>query len=391
VILAEGEIMKIPKKFFPIFLLGITSFITDLSSEMMMPLIPLFIVSLGGGGLVVGLAGGMGDSVASLLKVFSGYISDRVGKKKWLVMCGYTLSAFAKLIFPFAHSGYDVVGARVLERVGKGIRTAPRDALVAGYTEEGERGKGFGIHRAMDTLGAVMGSFLAFVFLWVFLMDMRDVFLIGAIISFFSIIPLYFVKEIKTEKIKSKLFEGVAGLSAELKKFILVASIFALGNFSYMFFILRASIEFEDGIATVVLLYILFNISYAIFCVPAGSLSDRIGRRNSLLVGYIAFAITCLLFSLSISKLSLIPLFAMYGLSFAFIETVERAFASDLCRRFERGTGLGAFHTSVGLCAFPASMIAGFLWEYSSYHATFLWGAGCSIVASLLLVSLVRE
>ncbi|HIH69083.1 MFS transporter [Methermicoccus shengliensis] len=376
-----------------ILLLGATSLITDLSSDMIMPLLPLFIASLGGGGVVVGLAGGLGDSLSSLLKVVSGRISDVIGRRKLLVLLGYLSSSVAKLLFPLAQSGYDVVAIRFFERMGKGIRTAPRDALVAAYSTESTRGKGFGIHRAMDTTGAVLGSVLALLLIWVFGFSMRTILLMAAIIGFFALLPLYFVEDVKTSPLSGSSRLALAGLSPQLKRLILATTLFALGNFSYMFFVLRASTLFSErlAIAVPIALYIVFNIVYALSTIPAGSLSDRIGRKRGLLVGYGLFFFTCVGFALFSSAWMLVPLFMLYGLSYGFIEPIERAYVSDLARSELRGTALGTFHASVGLATLPASLMAGFLWDAVSYSATFLWGACASFTAICALVLLVRD
>lgn len=376
-----------------ILLLGVVSLITDMSSEMIMPLLPLFITALGGGGMVVGLAGGVGDSLSSLLKVVSGRLSDVFGRKKLFVMVGYAISSFAKLFFPFAQSGYDVVAIRFFERVGKGVRTAPRDALVAAYSTQGKRGRGFGIHRAMDTAGAVVGSAFAFVLIWFFALDMRTVLLVAAIIAFGALVPLLFVEDVRTRLPANRSLLTLTGLSPELKRLILATTLFALGNFSYMFFVLRASEMFSGrlAIATPLLLYILFNIVYALTSVPAGALSDRIGRRQGLLLGYGLFFLTCVGFWLVGSPWLLAPLFVLYGLSFGFIEPIERAFVADLARSELRGTALGTFHTAAGIATLPASIIAGALWDYVSYGAAFFWGAALSLVAMCVLVLFVHE
>jgi len=357
-----------------ILLLGAASLITDLSSDMIMPLLPLFIASLGGGGMVVGLAGGLGDSLSSLLKVVSGRISDVIGRRKLLVVLGYSSSALAKVFFPFAQSGYDVVIIRFFERMGKGIRTAPRDALVAAYSTKSIRGKYFGIHRAMDTTGAVLGSVLALLLFWIFGFSMRTILLVAAIIGFFALLPLYFVEDVKTSPSSGSWRLTFTGLSPQLKRLILATTLFALGNFSNMFFVLRASTLFSDrlAIAVPIALYILFETVHA-------------------LRGYGLFFFTCVGFALLGSAWMLIPFFMLYGLSYGFIEPIERAYVSDLARSDLRGTALGVFHASVGLATLPASLMAGLLWDTVSYSAAFLWGAGASFVAMCALVLLVRD
>ncbi len=376
-----------------ILLLGVVSLITDFSSEMILPLLPLFIASFGGGGVVVGLAGGLGDSLSSVLKVVSGRLSDVFGRRKRFVLLGYLVSSVAKLFFPLAQSGYDVVVIRFFERTGKGVRAAPRDALVAAYSTEKTRGKSFGIHRAMDTTGAVLGSGLAFALIWFLGFDMRTILLIAAILAFAALVPLYFVDDVRTEPMGRQALLTLTGLSPQLKKLILATTLFALANFSYMFFVLRASTFFSGrlAIAAPVFLYIVFNIVYAFTSVPAGSLSDRIGRKRGLLLGYGLFFLTCVGFALVGSPWLLVPFFALYGLSYGFIEPIERAFVADLAEKDLRGTALGAFHSAVGLATLPASLVAGVLWDCVSYSATFFWGAAVSLIAIFVLGIFVRR
>jgi len=373
-----------------IILLGIVSFFTDISSEMITPILPMFITALGGAGLIVGLIGGLGDSISSMLNVFSGYWSDKFGKKKQLVFAGYGVSAIAKLLFPFALIWQHILALRVFERFGKGIRTAPRDVILAVSTEKGRRGRGFGIHRAMDSAGAVIGSALAFILIWNFGLDFRTIFLAAAIIAFLALAPIIPVKEkvVKRKKIALKI--DLKKLSKPLKIFILIATIFSLGNFSYMFFILRSQEFFAKDLSIVmpILLYIIYNIVYTMFSIPAGILSDKIGRRKVLLAGYFLFGLTCLGFAFLHSLTYFIMLFILYGLVYALTDGTARALVSDISKEEIRGTALGTFHTSISLSTLPASLIAGALWQFVSFELTFIYGAFmASLAVFLLLVS----
>lgn len=373
-----------------IILLGLVSFFTDVSSEIIAPILPMFITALGGAGLVVGLIGGLGDSIASFLKVFSGYWSDKVGKRKPFVFSGYSTSAIAKLFFPLATGWYHILILRPLERISKGLRDAPRDAIIADSVKKEKRGRGFGIHRAMDTSGAVIGSILAFVFIYFFELSFVTVFLIAAVIAFVALIPIIPVREKKIKKEKKLTLKiSLRGSSKQLRSFIIIATIFALGNFSYMFFILRAGQSFSAELAILIpiALYILFNIVYAIFSIPAGVLSDRIGRKNVLLIGYLLFLIMCLGFALLQSLSYLVILFILYGVVYSLVVGTERAFVSDLSFKGLRGTGLGTFHTATGIAALPSSLIAGALWQFINPAATFIYGAVMVFIAFILLLS----
>jgi MFS family permease len=374
-----------------ILLLGIVSFLTDLSSEMMMPILPMFITALGGTAFVVGLIGGLGDSIASILKVFSGYWSDRYGRRKPFVFSGYAVSSLAKLFLAFSTLWQHVLIFRSVERVGKGLRDAPRDAIIADSASTEVRGTAFGIHRAMDTAGAVGGSLLAFLLFWFLGLEFKTIILVCAIIAFFALIPFYRVREVKREPREIGLSISFKGLPRRLKGFILIATIFTLGNFTYMFFILRAQ-DFFTGVvseraafAIPILLYVLYNTVYALLSIPSGMLSDRIGRCQVLLLGYLLFGLTCLGFAFLDSLAAFIVLFALYGLVYALVEGTQRAFVCDLASEELRGTALGTLHTCISLAALPASLIAGALWQHIDPWATFVYGCALGLTAAVLL------
>ncbi len=376
---------------FSVVLLGATSFLTDISSEMILSILPLFIISLGGTGLIVGLIGGLGDSVANLLKVFSGYWSDKTGKRKIFVFSGYTVSAFSKILLAFSGIWQHVLILRSLERTGKGIRTAPRDAIIS---ESKKKGKAFGIHRAMDTSGAVIGSGLAFLLLFVFitpspLHQYKTIILLASIPAFCALVPLIFIHEKK--KMKTKI-----SFKALPKKFYLTLIpmfVFSIGNFTYMFFLLKANLvlsdyNFRNIPALTVLLYVFFNIVYAMFAIPSGILSDRIGGKKVLITGYLVFGLMCAGFAFFNSLIMLIVLFGLYGLFYAMIEGNQRAFISDFAPENLRASALGAFHTCIGIGTLTGSVIAGLLWTYINPSASFIFGAGIAFVSVGMFVLL---
>jgi len=369
-----------------ILLLGIVSFLNDLSSEMIMPILPMFITSLGGAGLIVGLIGGLRDSISSILKVFCGYWSDKEGKRKIFVTSGYLTSSIFKLFLVFSKTWQHILVFTGLERVGKGLRTAPRDAIIADSMPK-EKGKGFGIHRTLDTSGAILGSIVVFLLFWFLGFDFKSIIFIAAILSFLSLIPLHFVKQGKGEPQEITLKIGLKNLPKSLKLFILISSIFALANFSYMFFILRAQESFTGklSIGVPILLYILFNIFYAAFAIPFGTLSDKIGRRKVIVFGYFLFSLISLGFAFLKTLSSFILLFALYGIVYATIDGNQRAFVSNLSSGDLRATALGAFHTTTGLVALPASLIAGFLWQINP-SITFIYGSAVSISSVILFL-----
>ncbi len=369
--------------------LGLVSFINDTSSKIILPLLPLFIKQIGGSGLAVGIISGLGESVASLFKMIAGYWSDKFGKRKPFVFCGYLTSSISKFLFIFSKIWPHVLVLRVTERLGKGLRSAPRDAILADSTEKKNRGKGFGIHRAMDSGGSVLGSIIAFVLFWYFGLTFKNIFLTAGIIAFFSLIPLIFVKEKVQKPKKISLKIGLKGFSRSLKLFMIIAMIFALGNFSYMFFVLKSQIYFEGKLAIgiPIMLYILYNTSYTLFAIPSGILSDKIGRKYVLLMGYALFGLVCLSFIFSKSLSSFVLLFVLFGLNYALVNANERAFVSDLSEEKIRGTALGTFHMLTSIAALPAGLIAGFIWDINLIYP-FVYGSLISLVTviSFLIV-----
>ena len=368
-----------------ILLLGLASFFGDVSSEMITPILPLFIASLGGTGLMIGLIGGLGDSIAAVTRIFSGYFSDRMGRRKPLVISGYSFSAFAKLLMAFATSTWHVLILRPVERVGKGMREPPRDALAAECVPKRIRGKIFGVIKAMDSFGAIFGSLLALIFLYSLKMGFKSILLIAGVVAVLSTISLIFIKDVKKKPFRAGLIKGLKQLPKNFRAYLLIATVFALADFSYMFFILKAGDYFSSYYIPVAL-YVLFNLIYALLAFPIGIWSDRVGRRKVLMGGYALFMLTCVSFVLSSNLAWFILSFALYGLTYAFIVGSERAFASDLAPRKELGTAMGTFHTFIALATLPSSLIAGWLWQYSSHNAPFIFGAFFALIALMMLI-----
>ena len=373
-----------------VILLGGTSLLTDLSSEMMHPLLPMFISALGGGGVAIGLIGGLGDGVANILKLFAGFWADSRGKRRPFIFSGYLLSSICKLLLSFSAIWQHILILRPMERVGKGLRTAPRDAIIAESSVKW-RGRSFGLHRAMDTAGAVGGSFLAFLLFYLAGWGFKSIFLLAGSVGFLALIPLFWVKERKRRPRDLSLRISLKGTSAPLRWFIFAATLFSLSNFSYMFFLLKVREVLSDlrlSIALPILFYVWFNVIHSVLSFPLGAVSDRVGRLPVVISGYGLFGIICLGFIWFRSPGSFILLFALYGFIFAATEGQERALVSDMSLGEVRATVLGAFHTSVGLGALPASLIAGFLWQYFQPEFTFVYGAAMAGVSALLLLFL---
>ena len=358
------------------------SFINDTASDMILPILPLFIKQIGGAGLAIGIISGFGESIASLFKMFAGFWSDKLGRRRPFVFLGYSISSFCKFLFSVAAIWPQVLLLRSFERLGKGLRSAPRDAILAASTDSKTRGRGFGIHRAMDSGGSVFGSIVAFILFWIFRIDFRNIFLIAGLVSFLSLIPLVFVKEkgyVEHETVSLKV--GLKSLPKSLKVFLAIATFFALGNFSYMFFVLKSQDYFTGRLAVAIpiILYIIYNISYTAFAVPAGILSDKIGRKTVLFMGYGLFGLVCWGFIFSQSLAVFVILFLLFGLNYALVDANQRALVSDLAPESIRGTALGTFHMLISLVALPGGLIAGLLWDLDPIY-TFVYGAVISLV-----------
>ncbi|MDD4163226.1 MAG: MFS transporter [Methanothrix sp.] len=382
--------MPDPKTSNNILLLGFVSLLNDISSEIIQPVLPLFIASLGGGGLAVGLIGGISDGLPSLLKILAGCLSDRLGKRKALVVAGYALSAAGKLFLPVANTWQQVFLLKTLERSGKGVRSAPRDVMISESALEGQRGRGFGLHRSMDSTGAVIGSILAYL-LWQGGMSYSSIFMVAGVLSVLALLPFYRITEsFKAPdcEIRSKLTD----ISPKLRRFLLIACLFALGNFSYMFFILRAQGLFSGALAVAapLLLYALFNLVYAVLAMPIGIWSDRVGRKKVLAMGYALFALTALGFAFVSNLAGLIILFALYGLVYALVDGSERAYVSDLSPGSLRGSSLGIYYGATGVAAILSSLVAGALWTWWGVQATFICGSGAAALAAVALLGMKR-
>jgi len=372
--------------------LGIVSFFTDVSSEMIFPILPIFLEKfVGASKFQIGIIEGLAQLTASTLKIFSGFVSDRLRRRKLLVTIGYSLSNFLKPALYFAGSWLQVLFIRVLDRVGKGIRTAPRDALISESTEERVSGKSFGLHRALDTLGAVVGTLLAFLVLLLLGSNesaFRTVFAISAIPGLISIIILIlFVKE-KSGVVKEKIKFKLSGIPKVYFKFVSVQSLFTLFSMNYAFMILKSE---HSGISVgfIPLAYLLYNLVYSIFCFPFGMLSDRFGKTRVLSLVYILFSISAFLFTLRSGFVAWVA-FSLYGTFMAGFETVSRAVISDFSGEEFKGTAFGIYHTLIGISSFISLSIAGFLWDKFGASFPFYVSSFVSLISSFILLKLVK-
>lgn len=368
---------------------GLVSFFMDLSSEMIYPLVPLFLANtLGVNKAVIGLIEGIAEATASLLKVFSGWLSDRIGNRKGLMAIGYGISTLSRPLMAMATGWRPVLGARFVDRFGKGVRTAPRDAIIAESTDKEALGRAFGFHRALDTMGAVMGPGLAFLLLAWFANDYRMVFWLSMIPGCIAVLLIiFFITEKKKAPVASaerpKL--TLAHFDWRFKFFVLIAALFAAGNSSDVFLILRAE---QQGIAPVIIpiIYLVFNLVYSLCAVPAGMAADRFGRKRVILLGFVLFAALYYGFAVASSATAIWLLFGVYGLFMALTEGVQKAFVATIIPADFKATAFGVFHTAVGLAMLPASLIGGWLWDHVSPAATFYFGAITASVAAMLFI-----
>ena len=375
-----------------VVVLGIVSLLTDISSEGIYPLIPLFLVNvLHAQAVSVGLIEGIAESTASIVRIFSGWLSDVIGGRKWITTAGYALSTVSKPFLSVTTSWHQVFAIRFADRLGKGIRSAPRDALIADVTPAESRGISFGFHRAMDTVGAVTGPLIAFWLLRSMGMDYRRLFLLSAIPAVLAVvIIIFFVRErarVRTGEAPPSL--SLRGFGVPFKKFLFVATLFSFGNSSDVFLILRAQ-NLGISVGKILLIYVLFNSVEATLATAAGAVSDRLGRRNVILAGYLVFAAVYAGFGFARHPAEIWVLFAFYGLYNSLTSGVQKAFATDLVSAGMRGTGLGAYHMLTGIALLPASVIAGYLWDKVNPSAPFYYGAAVALVAALMLAVLFR-
>lgn len=389
-----------------------TSFLTDVSSEMLVYFIPLFLSNvLGVRTAVIGLIDGVAETTASLLKIYSGALSDKLGQRKWLAVLGYVLSTVAKPFLYFANSWGWVLGVRFADRAGKGIRTAPRDALVAASTDKDARGLAFGLHRAGDTAGAFTGIGIAALIIWLIQANQallsRATFQAAVLASIVPAVLGVVVLALGAKEVKEKPVETEAGsrsgkkrvrfadLDARFKSFLLTVVLFTLGNSSDSFIVLRAQ---ERGLSVLQAMFMLmtFTAVYTLFSGPLGALSDRIGRRRLIIGGWLAYGLVYLGLAFSQTGWQVWALFGLYGVYYAATEGTAKALVADLVPDAQRGTAYGLFNAAIGLTALPASVIAGLLWQgagaWTGFGASapFFFGAAMALLAGVAFWRLVK-
>lgn len=390
-----------------VYVLGAVSLFNDFSSEMIYPLIPLFVKSvLGLGPAFLGILEGIAESTSSILKLFAGYFSDKIKKRKPFAVGGYAISNLLRPLIGLTRSWGVLLFLRFSDRVGKGIRTSPRDAMIADYSPIERRGFAFGFQRGMDHTGAVLGSITASLLLYFFTIELKTIFLLSVIPGIIAVllmifgvrniqkrdkieVPRKYVISNKTTNGKKEIlkFSDFKKLGKRFSLYLVVLVIFTLGNSTDAFLLLRAS-EAGFQITVIPLLWAILHISKAVFCVLGGYISDKIGRKVMILSGWFVYFLTYLGFAYFNEYYLIYLLFIIYGLYFGLTEGVEKALVADIVPRGNLGTAYGFYNLSLGIATLPASIIFGFIWKAYSFRAAFLTGAIISIAASIMLLFL---
>ncbi len=397
----KSSLQNLPRN---IWAVTLTSFFTDVSSEMIFNLVPLFLANvLGVGTAIIGLIDGIAETTASLMKVYAGSLSDKLGQRKWLAVAGYALSTISKPFLFIATSWEWVLGVRFSDRLGKGIRTAPRDALVADSIDEKQRGLAFGVHRAGDTAGAFLGLGLAALIVWLTESNGLDLtqhtFQIAVLISFIPavlgvLVLIAGAQDIPMKTKRASSLPSFEGLDLRFKLFLFVVVLFTLGNSSDSFIILLGQNRGLD-VVQIMLMLMTFNFIYAALSGPLGSWSDKIGRRRLIIGGWLAYGLVYLGLALSHAGWHVWVLYGLYGIYYAATDGVARALVADFVPAERRGTAYGLYNAAIGLAALPASVIAGVLWQgvgtWTGFGASapFYFGAALALLAGFLFWRLV--
>lgn len=393
----QATIRQLPRN---VWAVGLTSFFMDVSSEMVLNILPLFLANvLGVKTNIIGLIEGLAEATASILKLFSGWLSDKLGERKWLAVAGYSLSALSKPFFYFANSWGLIAGVRWADRVGKGIRTAPRDALVADSVTKETRGLAFGFHRAMDTAGAMVGLLIAVLVVWLAQKNtpalakstFQTVVLLSLLPAVLAVLSLILgANNVPVTSQRAAPQFSLRGIGKPFTTFLVITSIFTLGNSSDAFLVLRAQ-NLGISVTGILMMLAMFNLIYTLVSTPAGSLSDRVGRRRVIIGGWLVYAVIYLGFALAQAAWQVWALYVAYGLYYGLAHGAANALVADLAPEHLRGVAYGTYNAVIGALAFPASFIAGLLWQgagrWSGFGpaAPFLFGGALALVAALMM------
>jgi MFS family permease len=390
-----------------VFFMGMTSLLTDVSSEMIFNLIPLYLTNvLNAPMAIVGIVGGVSEGADAIFRMLSGWFSDKIGKRKILAVSGYSISTVAKPFLYVASVWGGVLAVRFADRLGKGIRSSSRDALIADSISADERGRAFGLHRAMDTTGAFLGMVIAVLVVWLALGVGAEKLTRGVFqgLAWGCVIPgviavvllQIFVREVKRERAPTAAtrfpLSGVKGLfNTRFWIFMVILAVFNLGSMPANYFVIMRAQDLGAPLLQVLLMLVLFNAVYAAAALPMGILSDRLGRRRILALGWFIYAVVYLGFALSSTVWHVWLAFACLGIYAAIIEGVSRAFVADLAPAELRGTAYGLYYCVVGVCVLAGGIIGGVVWDAIGPAATFYLGAGLAFLAMLGIVTLIRE
>lgn len=367
---------------------GLTSFLTDTSTKMVYSVMPMFLMSIGASKTSLALIEGIAESTAALVKTLSGFWSDKIGRNKPFMLIGYGLSSLIMPFYALVISPVQVLYLRFAERVGKGIRTAPRDSLIAGSVAKGDLGKAFGVQKAMDNMGAILGPILAFLLLLLIPNNYRIIFLIAGIPAIFGILVLIF--GVREARIKGKpiVWSGLKSFPKRYYAFLAVIFVFTLGNSTDALLLVKAN-EIGVKVAFIPLVYLITSVVSVALAVPMGILSDKIGKEKMLAGGYLLYAFVYFGFGWSSDIKAIMGLFALYGLYSAMTDGTQKAFISDLVDADKKGTGLGIYNAIIGLTLLPASLLAGILYDKVNADVPFYFGAAMSLLAALMLFVLI--
>lgn len=381
--------------------IGLVSLLNDASSEIIYPLLPIFLTAtLGASAEAVGIIEGAAESISSLLKLFAGYISDRIGKRKWLVVGGYALASFVRPFLGFANNWHQVLAIRLADRVGKGVRTSPRDAMIADAVAVEQRGLAFGFHRAMDHAGAVIGPLIGYVLVVFFVVNATSptrreftfIFLLASVPAILAVlVAVFFMRETSVQRPRTAEVPKLSlrGFDGNFKRFLVILALFTLSNSSDSFLILRAR-EFGVSIVLVPLLWAAHHGSKVLSSLWGGDLSDRLGRKRLIVSGWLLYALVYGGFAFVNSEVGVWVLFLIYGVYFGLAEGAEKALVADLVHPDQRGTAYGLYNLALGIAVFPASLLMGMIWDWKGPTAAFLVSAVLGATAAGLLLLFVR-
>ncbi|MEW5937245.1 MAG: MFS transporter [Candidatus Thermoplasmatota archaeon] len=373
-----------------VILLGIISLLTDASTEMIVPVLPLFLYEvLHAPLLVIGLLEGAAESTASILKALAGYWSDRIRRRKPFLLSGYGLSTVSKALLALSAVWQHVIVLRVIERIGKGVRGAPRDAMIAECTDRNCLGRVYGFHRAMDTAGAVVGVLISLTLVTIVALGYREIFLLSVIPGAAAVLVILFLREGKVEmrKVEKGALGSFKELPAHLRIFVLALGCLTIGAVSTSFLLLRvAAITHSPSLA--IALYLLFNLVYMGGCIPAGMLSDRLGKLPLIITGYAVLTAMFCLAALTSDLWGIALVFVLFGVFFALTEGTQRAYVAEHAPEHLKGTALGAYHSAIGLGALPLGLAAGMIGDLWGAGFTFVFGAVLSLIGVLILIAL---